>query len=361
MRSKILLIDPDEAEISQLQHLLETEGHKVKKVYSGEAARRVCEDDTYDLVFVSGGLKDSNVGELIRKLRQPCPETEFIIITNLVQFQNLSGVSHYDVAGYLIPPITEDKVREVSQRAIRQHELLRENRRLIDAITQAKKEWEATVDAIEEPIFIVDADHKIIRANLALFRMLNKGVSQVIGQNCSILLHMSDAVPSDCVMETVKREAGPISVDLSCKGLGDGKFVCAAYPQIFVGGFGTVHVLRDARKAVGEDRYHQAFEKSPIPSLLLEYDTRKILDGNAKARNMLGYKKDELVNMTFDHFLAIEERDSIIMAMPKQFNGLLHEAKAQVLNREGLKLQVKLGFSIIDFDKKPVLQVAIIP
>ncbi len=361
MRSKILLINPDEAEISQLQHLLETEGHKVKKVYSGEAARRVCEDDTYDLVLVSSTLKDTNVGELIHKLRQPCPETEFIIITNLAQFQNLSGVSHYDVAGYLIPPITEDKVREVSQRAIRQHELLRENRRLIDAITQAKKEWEATVDAIEDPIFIVDADHKIVRANLALFRMLNKGVSQVIGQKCSILLHMSDAAPSDCVMETVKREAGPITSDLTCRGLGDGKYICAAYPQIFVGGFGTVHVLRDARKVIGDDRYRQTFEKNPVPSLLLEYDTRKIIDANAKARNLLGYKKDELINVAFDHFLTSEDRDSIIMAMPKNFNGMIHEVKAQVLNRENLKLQVRLSFGIVEFDKKMVLQVVIIP
>ncbi|MEO0226314.1 MAG: response regulator, partial [candidate division WOR-3 bacterium] len=91
MRAKILLIDPDEKEINSFQHILETEGHRTRKAHSVEAGLRLCEDDNFDLIFISSNLKDVVINDLIRKLRQLNPDTEFIIITNLSQLQSLAS------------------------------------------------------------------------------------------------------------------------------------------------------------------------------------------------------------------------------------------------------------------------------
>ena len=89
-----------------------------------------------------------------------------------------------DIGAYLVKPLIQDKIKNVTNRALHQGELARENRRLLLAITAAKKEWEATVDATEDYIFVTDFYYNILRANLATFRRLDKGVDEIIGNKC---------------------------------------------------------------------------------------------------------------------------------------------------------------------------------
>lgn len=71
MRAKILIIDSDVKEASTLQHILETEGHKVKKVHSAETAVKAVIDEDYDLAYINIEVKDILGADLIRMLRQP--------------------------------------------------------------------------------------------------------------------------------------------------------------------------------------------------------------------------------------------------------------------------------------------------
>lgn len=290
----------------------------------------------------------------------PWPELEAILITTLAHLKGMSQLSHYDIAGYLVPPVSADKVSIITQRALRQHELLKENRRLVDAITRAKKDWEATVDAIEDPLYIVDLNNKIIRANLAVFRLLKKGVAEVVGKKCYSVIHQSDAPPADCIMSHVKDEAAPVSLEVECKGL-SGNYVCSAYPQIFEGGFGVVHVLRDFKPTGPVDRYRFFFEKSPVAILCLEFDSRKIIDANSEARDLLGLKKDEFVDLQFDSLLPDKKRDSVIKSIPRQLDGLNHEIKSLIFDRDKDKIPVTMRFSMVDVAGKRLLQVVLIP
>ena len=50
------------------------------------------------------------------------------------------------------------------------------------AVSRAKKQWDATFDAITDPLFIVDNDLKIVRANAAYARYAGRPFKEIIGR-----------------------------------------------------------------------------------------------------------------------------------------------------------------------------------
>ena len=72
-------------------------------------------------------------------------------------------------------------------------------------MTAAKKEWEATVDAIEDPLFVTDFDYTILRANLATFQTLGKGVKDVVGKKCYVFKASNEPAPKTA-LSVLKRQ-----------------------------------------------------------------------------------------------------------------------------------------------------------
>ena len=61
---------------------------------------------------------------------------------------------------------------------------LRDLENLVNVIARGKYTWEATFDAITEPVMIVGRDYKIERANLAMARVAGREITRVAGQTC---------------------------------------------------------------------------------------------------------------------------------------------------------------------------------
>jgi two-component system NtrC family sensor kinase len=59
---------------------------------------------------------------------------------------------------------------------------------LLKILLNGKREWEKTFDAIPEPIMVIDADGRIMRANLQMARALGRNVQDVVGQPYAALL-----------------------------------------------------------------------------------------------------------------------------------------------------------------------------
>ena len=60
--------------------------------------------------------------------------------------------------------------------------------RLMKTLVGAKREWEATFDAIVDPLALVDTAGMVRRGNLSLARALGKDIREVVGQSCASLL-----------------------------------------------------------------------------------------------------------------------------------------------------------------------------
>lgn len=55
---------------------------------------------------------------------------------------------------------------------------------LIKVISRGKYQWQATFDAISDPVMIITKDYKIVRANLSMAKMVGKDIRTIIGKKC---------------------------------------------------------------------------------------------------------------------------------------------------------------------------------
>jgi len=89
---------------------------------------------------------------------------------------------------------------------------LRELRDLFAVVSEGKKAWEATFDAILDPVLVVTKNYRISRANLAAAASAGTHVRELIGKNCYEVFAKSDRPCEGCPMRaslasgTPKRE-----------------------------------------------------------------------------------------------------------------------------------------------------------
>lgn len=82
---------------------------------------------------------------------------------------------------------TRDERRALDQLAQAMNLALRRLEKLREAETR-KASWDATFDAILEPVSVITSDHRIVRANREFLRSVNRAADLVIGQRCHEVL-----------------------------------------------------------------------------------------------------------------------------------------------------------------------------
>jgi len=176
-------------------------------------------------------------------------------------------------------------------------------------ITQAKREWEKTFDAVPDLIMILDNDCRIVRVNRAMAAKVGLEPAQVIGRKCYELVHGQAAPFEKCPHTRVLADGQEHTCEMAERSLG-GAFDVSVSPLYDARGVlqGTVHVARDitARKQAeealvqSEERYRQLFEISPYPMLV--HREGKILLANAAAATVYGVqcREDLIGKVVFD-------------------------------------------------------------
>jgi PAS domain S-box-containing protein len=70
---------------------------------------------------------------------------------------------------------------------------------------EAAKEWQTTFDSIQDLIFILDRDLKVVRVNAPTLAFLNLPAERVLGSHCYTLMHGTNEPPEKCMIPTMTR------------------------------------------------------------------------------------------------------------------------------------------------------------
>jgi PAS domain S-box-containing protein len=113
-------------------------------------------------------------------------------------------------------------------------------------LVRARNDWERTFDAIPDLIAIIDADHRILRANKAMTMKLGCSIENSSDCVCYKLVHGLDSAPDFCPHTRTLRSGKEESAELVESRLG-GIFDITTTPLNDEDGnlIGTVHVARD--------------------------------------------------------------------------------------------------------------------
>lgn len=117
---------------------------------------------------------------------------------------------------------------------------------LLEFVENLKRQWVSTIDALVDPLMIVNSDYEIQKSNVAMARMADKEVKQIVGQKCyEVFAGRKNPCPG-CQLNKSFKSQKSSSFDL--EGVrGDRFFEVSSQPLVDTDGTitGVVHVYRD--------------------------------------------------------------------------------------------------------------------
>ena len=118
-------------------------------------------------------------------------------------------------------------------------------RALFEVVEKGKSTWEATFDAIRDPVLIINKDYQIERANLASSERAGVGVREMIGRHCYEIFAGRQAICPKCPLERTLQSKRPHSVEIE-KLRREADFQVNSYPLLIEADrLEVVHHYRD--------------------------------------------------------------------------------------------------------------------
>ncbi|MBA4313673.1 MAG: hypothetical protein C0417_13700 [Chlorobiaceae bacterium] len=138
-------------------------------------------------------------------------------------------------------------------------------------------QWQTTMDAVGDAMYILDINNKILRSNKLMSELFEKKESEMIGKHCWEIVHGRKTPLPECpvlrMKETLKRENFELAI-------GDRWYDIAVDPLLNDDGtlMGAVHIIRDntGRKLVEEKIKSQLDELVRWQKLMLNREDRVI-------------------------------------------------------------------------------------
>jgi PAS domain S-box-containing protein len=176
------------------------------------------------------------------------------------------------------------------------------NRRRVDEeLDKAWSEWEATFDAIQDSIMLLECEFNIVQANAASSRFFGKPLDEIVGKKCCRLVHGTEEPPEGCPLRkaasTKKRHKTELYVPEK-----DMWTVVSVDPILDEQGnmAGAVHIMRDitGRKKIEEalresERHFRDIFENAVLGLYRTTPDGRILMANPALLHMLGYASFE--------------------------------------------------------------------
>jgi len=101
------------------------------------------------------------------------------------------------------------------------------NARLFEAVARGKAEWEATFDAITDPLAIHSSDGRIHKANRAFAELFGKTPEGIVGQTCHQLFYRRSHPCNPCHLRETVQGRRPIAFEFERNGRA---FLASSYP-----------------------------------------------------------------------------------------------------------------------------------
>ncbi len=148
MTARILLVEDEALQRALVAQLLRGAGYDVRDVASAEAALQALARAEFDLVLSDWRLVELDGEHLFHEVRQRFPRVAFVFLTAYGTIARAVAAVRAGADDYLAKPFERDELLLAVERALRARRLVDENRRLSEALVEARGERERLVDLI---------------------------------------------------------------------------------------------------------------------------------------------------------------------------------------------------------------------
>ena len=187
-------------------------------------------------LIIPDGVKNKLIEDVSYSLKigLPMPAEEVMLI-------NKEGSSIPVFSSYLIE--VDDSGKRVMYKIDMDLSRLYEARKNLE---RSKVEWDQIFDSVPDPIFILDANHRIVKANKALLDHLKQDANSIIGETCYSCVQGEFLSGSDCPYQEESQDTRPCVMENFLEVLGDDFLikVTSMYDQDDMP-VGSIHIAQD--------------------------------------------------------------------------------------------------------------------
>ena len=122
-KSKILIVDDEVSMREFLEIMLSKEGYKVSSSGSGKEALKMLNDTIYDLIVSDVQMPGMNGIELLRNVKEVCPDTTVIMITAYASTESGVEAMKAGAYDYITKPFKVDEIKLIIKNALEKKRL----------------------------------------------------------------------------------------------------------------------------------------------------------------------------------------------------------------------------------------------
>jgi len=351
---KVLVVDDDQFALRGITGVLVGQSYQVVTAASGSEAIDLLKQDSFDLVLTDLDMPEIDGFEVLRQAREIAPQAVVLVLTGYASLESAIEALRGGAYDYLVKPCSDDELKLKIERGLERFRLTEERKRVDEALLAAAQQWRTTFDAINDMVFLIDVEGRILRCNMAMKDFVGKPFNEIVGCTCWKLVHGTSERPEGCpavrMWETCRRESQVLPI-------GDRWFEIAADPLLDEDGsiIGSVHIMSDvterleAEEALGRLAVVMADSNDAIT--IQDFDGT-VIAWNQGAERMYGYSEEEALGGNFDDMIPEEKRAEFHELVAQiQSGNLIGSLETHRLTRDGRMLDVRLTVSPLTDDR----------
>jgi PAS domain S-box-containing protein len=214
-----------------------------KRVETKEGFIEALKDFAPDTILSDYKLPNFDGMAALEITKELAPTIPFITVTGSMNEETAVECMKAGAADYVIKDHLA-RIGPAVEGALENKRVREEKARLEKALWTAAREWQATFDAINYPVALMDLEGRIRRSNKAMANLLGKGFTEIIERNCCEIVRGVSGPIEGCpvarLRETRRRETLVLSMN-------DRWFNIVADPLLDENGslIGAVHIMFD--------------------------------------------------------------------------------------------------------------------
>ncbi|MEJ2032833.1 MAG: MASE3 domain-containing protein [Deltaproteobacteria bacterium] len=239
------------------------------------------------------------------------------------------------------------------------------NKKTVEEVVQANRDWERTFDAVPDLITILDSNHRIKRVNRAVADKFGKQPREMIGKQCFEFMHRTAQPIESCPLSQVLGDGQPHTTEIYEPSL-DSHFLVNVVPLRNEKGEldGVVHVARDITESKraeqlrreSEERYRILFEQAAELLFLFHLDENgqpeTLSEVNDATCRILGYTREEMQRRSLSD-LCEKGADGKLCPMPSP--GQRGLVTLMLIAKNGMRVLVEASSHLFEFKGRPTV------
>ena len=183
-------------------------------------------------------------------------------------------------------------------------------------------EYKTLFDSIPDPIFILDTNFRIVKANRATARALKMDINEILGKKCYEIVHETSEPPPECPHKKLLQDKKPHTGEVFEKNLG-GLNIVTTIPIFSPDGklIASIHVSRNISELKRlKELYTFFFNFSPSINMILDKNYN-ILETNVMTLQTFKAKREDLIGINFLDLVDEKYRNEIKRRLEKPIMG----------------------------------------